>query len=192
MNLQVLPGSCTNSSLSGECLPHSAALALGQRVEIAALALLLHLLLCCAGGDRGWAAAAVLAANSQPGLLSSELARGRSLLPHSHGGAEGVAAECCAGAMAASMGALRGGMNDREEDIEAFTAKQLALVELECAAEETAATEEQQSFTLKQLEVRTRASGGDILWLKPGRPASPGVCLCVTGLRPFDAEGETS
>ena len=44
-------------------------------------------------------------------------------------------------------------MHDREQDIEAFTAKQLALVELECAAEETAAAEEQQSFTLKQLEV---------------------------------------
>jgi hypothetical protein len=70
-------------------------------------------------------------------------------------------------------------MNDREEDIEAFTAKQLALVELECAAEETAATEEQQSFTLKQLEVRTRAPGGGILRLKPGRPASP-VCACVS------------
>jgi hypothetical protein len=34
------------------------------------------------------------------------------------------------------MAALRGGMHDREQDIEAFTAKQLALVELECAAEE--------------------------------------------------------
>ena len=157
-----------------------AALAQWQRVEIAALALLLHLLLCCAGGGRGWASAAVLAANSQPGLLSSELALGGSPLPHHHGGAEGVAAaERCAGAMAASMGALRGGMNDREEDIEAFTAKQLALVELECAAEETAATEEQQSFTLKQLEVRTRAPGGGILRLKPGRPASP-VCACVS------------
>ena len=35
-----------------------------------------------------------------------------------------------------AMAALRGGMHDREQDIEAFTAKQLALVELECAAEE--------------------------------------------------------
>ena len=54
-----------------------------------------------------------------------------------------------------SSTALRGGMHDREEDIEKFTAKQLELLELECAAEETATQEEQQSLTMKQLEVRT-------------------------------------
>jgi hypothetical protein len=134
-----------------------------KRVEIAALALLLHLLLCCcAGGGQGWTAARAV-----------------------------LVAEWCADAMAASMGALRGGMHDREEDIEAFTAKQLALVELECEAEEAAATEEQQSFTLKQLEVRTRAPGGSIPRFKPGRPALLGVCLCVTGPRPAKRNGDS-
>jgi superfamily I DNA and/or RNA helicase len=47
---------------------------------------------------------------------------------------------------------LRGGHDDRKEDIETFVAKQLELVELECSAEETATKEEQQSMTLKQLE----------------------------------------
>ena len=47
---------------------------------------------------------------------------------------------------------LQGGMHDREEDIEKFATKQLELVELECAAEETAAQEEQQSLSLRQLE----------------------------------------
>ncbi len=93
----------------------------------AAPALLLQLLLCraAAGSLRAWA-------------VASGRARAVANLRPGHLGA---------------MAALRGGMHDREQDIEAFTAKQLALVELECAAEETAAAEEQQSFTLKQLEV---------------------------------------
>ena len=77
-------------------------------------------------------------------------------------------------AAGARPGELRGGMHDREQDIEAFTAKQLALVELECAAEETAAAEEQQSFTLKQLEVLGPLStrrGHLLLRLKPAGPA---------------------
>ena len=53
---------------------------------------------------------------------------------------------------AAGVGVMRGGMHDREYDIELFASKQLELVELECAAEETATKEEQQSLTLKQLE----------------------------------------
>jgi len=51
-----------------------------------------------------------------------------------------------------AMEKVRGGMHDREEDIQSFVSKQLELVELECTAEEDATKDEQQSLTFKQLE----------------------------------------
>ena len=61
-------------------------------------------------------------------------------------------------------------MHDRAEDIEKFAAKQLALVELECAAEETAAKEEQQSLTMKQLEEKGVVLSGLVALRRRVRP----------------------